>query len=1593
MKRFGQAVSQLSQAAWRRGMSQKQGGVMLKSLDRAVPTIQALLSLVVSIDVRGVLATGVDPTKLLVAMRSGLEAAAIYCELAGMLGAPATLLVEEANAQVVQCLKHVVKQLVAPLLNSFEKTSDDPLPFGREDTTLICQAVGATMGAVHELLCRHKFADEQLHQLIHLAMSVFFFVEPDFRLCAAAEEVLVTIFCRHPSLSSSVFQEFLVGVTKLPTGKASKKFLLPVPPDNPDHGLSTWTHLVLRLVQSTCLPLQETLGGKIDFEMVSQRRSAAQTTLSQLASGLVQRLLLTNSRNDDLRSIFSGLTDEFLFVCWKPAWPGALAMIRTCFYQLVSLVQQGRKKDLADASLREFALKTIASTVANFSHHQVKVAEQRIKLPSWNEPKRQEIKETRTLQEVALRLSLQDGRKLPWTAAAKAVQAWDAEVYLSKNDDGAGLTNLTDDIVFRYIIMAQLEDERTVAAKCPPAAALGRSTVGAAVFQAAHPVHAWSFLVCDWAEAAVKTKRQLEAREEEVGEVDLEANHRQKVLERFLAISWTSPTILSGEGRRLMLPYIVHKAYRQLQCGIGIESLLKIGIDCFVMQANSQQATLRKTAVKCLGEAIETDRRVLAQKAVEETLDMRIRDESAWVRQAALDLLGRLLDTSDEDEDDKDDKEGMLVGASGADSALSDILARFQKTVRSRINDTSVLVRRQASKILGAFVLSNPEHPDVVPVALDLLRRSSDAEKLRSMVLTTFELLWFANEEPTAISAQQLSRVLDACSGLSQGPAEILGELLERLKKNLNAKKRTKGYEHAIGRWTSLLLEQFVHLNGDARLAVMKQRSKEIGGEEERWIRRRALLSSLEAFAIVQPCEMLPQIRPLTVYLNLDDSSTAEEQWVAQKVCRIISAVLPCPVDKKGLLEHATVQADLQALIKSQPSTGVREAVRALCSVIKHVTGDLRQVVKHLIEAILAVSHYGVDYSAKLDKITLLYVSRLLWIGCSILETLPLDNYMEPHGNRLKRDVFPFPLADGTVAATMLVALSKMFEIPDNAIKAVVVQCLGFFLCGHRSNIKERSVGHMLAYSLKNSDLTLRLKALETMSCLLAHYAKEAEKETQAGATASSVSAVESAQPLAIHSGDVLAHLSVDKIDIGKLIVHRTSDGKDSEMVAKIRIEALSVTKYLHQQGLVNPMTILPKVFTLAFSLDSSLSELACLLLKEITETRPSILLNRIDEAMHDVFLSALASSQPPHLGEALQTPCAAFCELYADVFRRTKGSRESILRKMLQQVFRLQASRFNDVFDDLLECSEHPAMSFKKKRLNLSRTSDEDVTGFEANVLKQMPPLQYYQLLYAQFVTSIITALPFQYESEPLLVIYECNRHLSLNGGVLVGADDLAMSNPNKENGKDYFAEAASIVTCLVLKRAMKAEYGLSAEQCVQFNPKDVKQEKLKGGWFDRCKTGAAGEDDAPKNRTPFFPVDEWSRLASPIAANYQQPSEISRLVSEAMDNDPWDSNFSRYKARLDQLEGRPPEKRARPKDAPTPRTGKVALDATPRSGKSARAGRGTAASAGRGRGRGRGLKRKRSEPQDLADERDEAPAECVVDSDEEADEDYVPA
>jgi len=184
------------------------------------------------------------------------------------------------------------------------------------------------------------------------------------------------------------------------------------------------------------------------------------------------------------------------------------------------------------------------------------------------------------------------------------------------------------------------------------------------------------------------------------------------------------------------------------------------------------------------------------------------------------------------------------------------------------------------------------------------------------------------------------------------------------------------------------------------------------------------------------------------------------------------------------------------------------------------------------------------------------------------------------------------------------------------------------------------------------------------------------------------------------------------------------------------------------------------------------------------------------------------------------------------------------------------------------------------------------------------------------------------------LLLIFECNHHLALHAGALLAAD--AAQNKEKEtlSQEQVFVEALSIVSCVVMKSVLKREYNLSSEQCATFNPKDIRQERIKA--FPTGGFGAGRDEGAQAPSRNRFPASEWLERISPLVENFGRPDEIIAYVRTVTDADPWDDSKSRHEAKVDALEGRRRKKSA-PKAPPAPAA------AAPR---------------GRGRGRGRGGK-----------------------------------
>ncbi|CAJ1357478.1 unnamed protein product [Effrenium voratum] len=314
--------------SWRTSLKPEQASMLCKVFADPLHLIQVLVTLVGGLDLQGLLGKGVSSAALLGAFLLGLEVSTLYCVLASSFGVPVTLVVEEVSLGIVRCLKESLRQIIAPMLSpdgerSRKATAHDTgvdLPFSAEEGTTLCTCVA------------------------------------DLMQVSSGDLLLLGREARN---SWDLFDsgEFLSRAPRLPSGKKAKKFQLPATEDSAAYGLSTWTHLLLRLCQSSCLPLREPIGANVDFDNLLSQRPASQSVVSQLMAGLLQRLVLSRSKDEEARAILEDFAEELLHVAFKPMWPAAVALLRLLLQQLIGLLQE--KKQAGDITVREFALKLL----------------------------------------------------------------------------------------------------------------------------------------------------------------------------------------------------------------------------------------------------------------------------------------------------------------------------------------------------------------------------------------------------------------------------------------------------------------------------------------------------------------------------------------------------------------------------------------------------------------------------------------------------------------------------------------------------------------------------------------------------------------------------------------------------------------------------------------------------------------------------------------------------------------------------------------------------------------------------------------------------------------------------------------------------------------------------------------------------------------------------------------------------------------------------------------------------------------------------------------------------------------------------------
>jgi len=1045
-----------------------------------------------------------------------------------------------------------------------------------------------------------------------------------------------------------------------------------------------------------------------------------------------------------------------------------------------------------------------------------------------------------------------------------------------------------------------------------------------AVLSSEHPIHSRSYVIALWAEQFLEAQRIAAQAVEKSGAVEEPQEDKEdlpktgkrrgrtndpgskpvkekeperytsqeKMLIDFLNSEYSAGLDKTSRCPALISKYCVLRLYRQL-VSEAMKAARKAVLTALVTNTASAMATLRKSAMRSLGIVIEADVNLVREPSVEYVIQVRSLDDSALVRQMSLDLLGRLLARTQEAEDEEkgdehDDNEEAERNDQNA-ALAAEILPGFIKVVRGRVADTSMMVRRKAIWILSRILVQQPaDHPDVMPTCVELMKRVNDSEMIKKVVLDTFEKIFFSearDAEPTEKRAMQFAKLVDAAARFVN-QKDFVEDLLLRYKKSLNS--GDKLFLESLRLWVRVLFDSFSTLTD---------------GDEGSRALRGAIMSTLVAISDVQPHALLDHLRPMAMYLKLDSVAPEADRWVALRVLNILKSVIPIYKAARADRRLCTsMENELLNIITRQGSLLVHGAVQCLCLVVQHWTMHTQHICKLLNDSIApaqgilqtALSGGSVENPAEIR-----FLCRAIYIMCSVVENVNLAAWIaaaeqpaddsEPAPS-LPREALRFTVKDD-VATTVAVLLEGLFSLGNSVIEGTILPCMGFFLANNRSHVKTKRMQTLVQQGLRSTLRDHVLKTLVMMGDLMTRFEHAALTETtwnsQQGLQAdqsSGPSASESAAPLAVnHLNQILAVLT------GTLGASQSEVNCDGQL----RLAALKVLQAMDTQGLVNPYQIIPAVFSMLWYGDKIIENVAGKFIHKLLDLRPQLFLNRLDQSLVSAF-GVLLQRFPGELAPGRQLPAGVsgglcgIADLYAERFRKSKPNREKFLSCLLKELS--QGGR-SEVFAE-----RFPHLA-KGKKVKFSKEG-KIVAGSD-----KLSSLDFHRLLYTQFVAAVVMALPFQFESEPLWTIYNCDRFVDLHADATVSKVEDATKGskgkvPELGEEEDVFHICIATAAMRVIKSCLRAEYRLDEDRCQTYEPNEQKQEKAKFGLLVG-DTDAGAESEKTK-----FNVDVYGELCEPFVVHSGDIKAMGKELGKLLSDNPWSSNTNRYLQILNKVE-----------------------------------------------------------------------------------------
>ncbi|KAF8362930.1 pqn-85 [Pristionchus pacificus] len=494
---------------------------------------------------------------------------------------------------------------------------------------------------------------------------------------------------------------------------------------------------------------------------------------------------------------------------------------------------------------------------------------------------------------------------------------------------------------------------------------------------------------------------------------------------------------------------------------------------------------LRTRAMKSLTQIIEVDHTVLGNMDVRRSVQARMTDPNAQVREATIELLGKFI------------------------VARPDLIQDYYNIIIERIKDSGTSVRKRIIRIMREYCEKNPEYEKNSEMLSRIVRRVNDEEGVRKLVLDTMGALWLQPVKYKEVLAKKVAVLTEVITILMResGGLDSLEAVFAALLKSDGEKAAIAATLQIVDTLFDEVIQLDIMVDGDETLSQAEKAKK-------RQDKMLACLAGLSIFSKVRPVLLLKHIEALQPYLSMSAKTTVE-QSVLNQVILMLERVIPL-IDHPSAEFISRVDKNLGELVKTTGMTITASAISCAAALHKKspklrpcITALFLQYLKGILTWRKKLEVPGTEINQQVMPIIQRSVFALGlmaryydWdsilsdeeVGAlSLLTTQPLieknedETEKEGEGKRAIRD-------------NVYLLLHFFSGHIDPNLRTKALTALGHVSAEYPEYLQRDEVLAIYAYALKSNDrnsLQMKIQALKNLEMFLLNEEKKALKTTQ----------------------------------------------------------------------------------------------------------------------------------------------------------------------------------------------------------------------------------------------------------------------------------------------------------------------------------------------------------------------------------------------------------------------------------------------------------------------------------------------------------------